>query len=213
MERKNIFHVDRTLGKRTTKDLLLRSVMAFTLVHQPTLITASPDSQHHLDSSAREQVSERASVFEDKTPNVPEIVVFPSPIQEITVKPETAKNLQPSTEVTAPDWTLDPEISFYGPGLYGRRTACGLELTKDLKGVAHRDLPCGTNVTFEWEGIIRTFPVVDRGPYVDGRIFDLTGGACMDFKTEQHPKGHCLTGRINYIIEKIPSNFVSEKAF
>lgn len=64
--------------------------------------------------------------------------------------------------------------SWYGPGLYGNRTACGQELTTSLPGVAHRRLPCGTRVTLAHRGRFVTVPVVDRGPYVDGLTFDLT---------------------------------------
>ena len=50
-------------------------------------------------------------------------------------------------------WRHDPNISWYGPGLYGNGTACGQKLTKDLVGVAHRTLPCGTLVTFRYKGV------------------------------------------------------------
>lgn len=127
------------------------------------------------------------------------IVTIPPRVPLVSIEPISEPTPKPTPE---PDWKLDPEISFYGPGFYGNRTACGETLTTLLKGVASKTLPCGTLVTFNWEGITRTFPVVDRGPYVNGRIFDLTGGACMAFKTPEHPKGHCFTGPINYIIEK-----------
>lgn len=116
------------------------------------------------------------------------IVNIPPRVPQVFEKP----TFEPTTP---PDWKLDPEISWYGPNFYGKRTACGLELTKDLLGVAHRDLPCGTLVAFKWEDKQITVPVVDRGPYVDGRIFDLTGGACVALD-------HCFTGPINYRIEK-----------
>ncbi|HEV2769630.1 MAG TPA: peptidoglycan-binding protein, partial [Solirubrobacteraceae bacterium] len=64
--------------------------------------------------------------------------------------------------------------SWYGPGLYGNRTACGQALTTSLQGVAHRAQPCGTRVTLAHRGRFVTVPVVDRGPYVDGLTFDLT---------------------------------------
>jgi len=86
------------------------------------------------------------------------------------------------------------EVSWYGPGFYGRRTACGQALTADLVGVAHRSLPCGTAVQFRWNGRIVTAPVVDRGPYVRGRIWDLTPGLCALLD-------HCYTGPITW---KIP---------
>jgi rare lipoprotein A len=90
-------------------------------------------------------------------------------------------------------WHRDREISWYGPGFYGRRTACGLALTRGLVGVAHRTLPCGTLVTFRnpSNGRTVTMPVVDRGPYVSGRTWDLTGGACLKL-------GHCYTGSIEW---------------
>lgn len=130
-------------------------------------------------------------VYEARTDNLTVSIPPPVPADFENSVPE------PTPKV---DWKVDPEISWYGPNFYGKRTACGLELTTELKGVASRDLPCGTPVTFNWEGMTLTFPVVDRGPYVEGRIFDLTGGACMAFQNAEHPKGHCLTGPINYVI-------------
>ncbi len=66
--------------------------------------------------------------------------------------------------------------SWYGPGFYGNRTACGQTFTSRLMGVAHRTLPCGYMVTIRYRGRYRTVPVVDRGPHVRGRDFDLTEG-------------------------------------
>jgi len=78
--------------------------------------------------------------------------------------------------------------SYFGPGLYGNRTACGLTLTTTLQGVAHRTLPCGTLVHLSYAGHDVTVPVVDRGPNVAGREFDLTYAtklalACPDLCT------------------------------
>ena len=41
-------------------------------------------------------------------------------------------------------------------------------------GVANKTLPCGTLVTLRYGGRTVRVPVVDRGPYVEGREFDLT---------------------------------------
>ena len=65
--------------------------------------------------------------------------------------------------------------SWYGPGLYGNETACGQTLTRSTWGTAHRSLDCGTTVTFRYRGRVVPAPVVDRGPFVGGRSFDLTG--------------------------------------
>jgi rare lipoprotein A (RlpA)-like double-psi beta-barrel protein len=97
----------------------------------------------------------------------------------------------PLGTIVIPTWHFDNNISWYGPGFYGNRTACGVAMTESLVGVAHRTLPCGTKITFRnpANGRVVTMPVVDRGPYVDGRDWDLTGGACLKL-------GHCYTGTI-----------------
>jgi rare lipoprotein A (peptidoglycan hydrolase) len=88
-------------------------------------------------------------------------------------------------------WHHDPDISWYGPGLYGNGTACGQTMTRTLVGVAHRSLPCGTLVTFRYNGVTLTLPVIDRGPYVSGRTWDLSAGACAKLR-------HCFTGTIDW---------------
>jgi rare lipoprotein A (peptidoglycan hydrolase) len=67
--------------------------------------------------------------------------------------------------------------SWYGPGLYGNETACGQILRATTIGVAHRSLPCGTAVKFVFEGRAVIAPVIDRGPFVKGRAWDLTAAA------------------------------------
>jgi rare lipoprotein A (peptidoglycan hydrolase) len=88
-------------------------------------------------------------------------------------------------------WRFDPNISWYGPGLYGNGTACGQTLTKELVGVAHRTLPCGTMVTFRYNGRTVSAPVIDRGPYAAGRTWDLSKGLCTLLD-------HCFTGTIEW---------------
>jgi hypothetical protein len=66
------------------------------------------------------------------------------------------------------------KATWYGPGSYGSRTACGKKLTKRTLGVAHRSLPCGTRVEFYLRGRRLTVPVIDRGPFVRGVTWDLT---------------------------------------
>jgi rare lipoprotein A len=64
--------------------------------------------------------------------------------------------------------------TWYGPGLWGRTTACGVRLTKATLGVAHRTLPCGTLVSVSFGGRQVQVPVIDRGPFAHGASFDLT---------------------------------------
>jgi rare lipoprotein A (peptidoglycan hydrolase) len=77
-------------------------------------------------------------------------------------------------------WTLEPKSGIqvsvasvftdYGLGL-----ACGGVLGRHQLGVAHKTAPCGTLITFTYAGRSLTVPVIDRGPYIAGREWDLTG--------------------------------------
>jgi hypothetical protein len=67
--------------------------------------------------------------------------------------------------------------TWYGPGFYGKRTACGARLAPTTIGVAHKTLPCGTRVTFYHAGHFVTVPVIDRGPFRRGVAWDLTAAA------------------------------------
>jgi rare lipoprotein A len=70
--------------------------------------------------------------------------------------------------------------TWYGPGFFGKQTACGIALTPDLQGVAHRSLPCGTRVAITYAGRAIMLPVIDRGPYgVAGAEWDLTQAAAL----------------------------------
>jgi rare lipoprotein A (peptidoglycan hydrolase) len=63
------------------------------------------------------------------------------------------------------------EASWYGGG---GSLACGGWLSSSTMGVANKTLPCGTLVTLRYGGRSVRVPVIDRGPYVEGREFDLT---------------------------------------
>jgi hypothetical protein len=77
-------------------------------------------------------------------------------------------------------WTMEPKTGTrvsvasvfrdYGLGL-----ACGGLLGRNELGVAHKTAPCGTLITFTYAGRSLTVPVIDRGPYIAGREWDLTG--------------------------------------
>jgi hypothetical protein len=75
-------------------------------------------------------------------------------------------------------WSLEPRQGVSVASVfraYGDGLACGGVLGRDQLGVAHKTAPCGTLVTFTYAGRSLTVPVIDRGPYVAGREWDLTG--------------------------------------
>lgn len=74
--------------------------------------------------------------------------------------------------------------SWYGPGLYGGRTGCGGTLHPGRLGVAHKTLPCGTKVTLRHGGRRVRVAVIDRGPYVGAREYDLTEATARRLRFE-----------------------------
>jgi rare lipoprotein A len=78
------------------------------------------------------------------------------------------------------------QASWYGPGLYGGHLGCGGTLTAGKLGVAHKSLPCGSKVTLRHAGRTLRVRVIDRGPYVGGREFDLTAATARRL----HFSGH-----------------------
>ena len=64
--------------------------------------------------------------------------------------------------------------TWYGPGFWGNRTACGQTLRRRTVGVAHRTLPCGSKVVVRYEGRYLRTKVIDRGPFANDAQWDLT---------------------------------------
>jgi rare lipoprotein A len=76
--------------------------------------------------------------------------------------------------------------SWYGPGLFGNRLGCGGTLSAGSLGVANKSLPCGTKVTLRHRGRVVRVPVIDRGPYVGGREYDLTAATAQKLGFSGH---------------------------
>src|SRR3954447_24920186 len=89
----------------------------------------------------------------------------------------TEPTAQPSS--AAGSWTVYKAATWYGPGFWGHSTACGTTLTPTTLGVAHRKLPCGTQVTFSYGTASVTATVIDRGPFHPGYAWDLTKRTAM----------------------------------
>ena len=72
--------------------------------------------------------------------------------------------------------TYQGQASFYGPGFYGNKTANGEIYRSGTMTAAHRSLPFGTRVrvTNLNNGRSTVVRINDRGPYVGGRIIDLS---------------------------------------
>jgi rare lipoprotein A (peptidoglycan hydrolase) len=91
----------------------------------------------------------------------------------------TGRQAVSRTHATKSTATHGTQIAtWFGPGFYGQKTACGQTMTPVIVGVASRTLPCGTLVLVNFNGHRLTVPVIDRGPYAhNGATWDLTWGA------------------------------------
>jgi len=71
------------------------------------------------------------------------------------------------------------QASWYGPGFYGNRTAYGEIYRPGTMTAAHPYLPFGTRVrvTNRYNGRSVVVRINDRGPYVGGRIIDVSEAA------------------------------------
>jgi rare lipoprotein A (peptidoglycan hydrolase) len=65
-----------------------------------------------------------------------------------------------------------------GDGLIGNGMACGSKLTASVMAVANRSLACGTSVRIKIGSSVVVAKVMDRGPWVSGRTFDLAPAVC-----------------------------------
>jgi len=85
----------------------------------------------------------------------------------------------PAFADTLPDWIQQGRVSWYGPGFHGRVTANGETFDTHQLTMAHRSLPFGSEVrvTNLENGRSVVLRVNDRGPYVRGRIADLSRAA------------------------------------
>jgi len=87
-----------------------------------------------------------------------------------------------ATSFTALAQTQSGKASFYSKKFTGRKTANGERLHHDSLTCAHKTYPFGTllKVTNPENGVHVIVRVTDRGPYVKGRIIDLSVRAAKE---------------------------------
>jgi rare lipoprotein A len=78
----------------------------------------------------------------------------------------------------------DGEASYYGRELAGNRTASGERFNPQALTAAHRTLPMGTRVrvTNKANGMSVIVRINDRGPFVRGRILDISLAAARQIQ-------------------------------
>lgn len=90
------------------------------------------------------------------------------------------------------------KASWYGPGFHGRATASGERFNQSSMTAAHKTLPFGTRlkVTNKRNGKSVVVRINDRGPFIRGRVLDLSKGAA-------HQIGMVRSGSAPVCISKI----------
>jgi rare lipoprotein A len=98
--------------------------------------------------------------------------------------------------------------SWYGPHHQGRRTASGTRFDPRALTAAHGSLPLGTLVLVEnlANGRRVALRITDRGPYVQGRIVDLSQAAAQHLGLEQQGLG--LVG-LTVLAQALPLHLAS----
>lgn len=81
--------------------------------------------------------------------------------------------------------------SWYGPGFHGKKAASGERFNQNALTAAHKSLPFGTSVkvTDQRTGKSIQVRINDRGPYVKGRIIDLSKAAATQLGIRGAGKG------------------------
>lgn len=159
-------------------------------------VEAPPSSPPHRDFDLGTTTTTTVAPARPATPVAPRTVraradrSSNSPRPSVAPPPTTPTSVGPAAP--AGGWKK-AQASWYGPGFYGNGTACGQRYTPELAGVAHKTLRCGTLVAFRHQGREVVVPVIDRGPYVTGRMWDLSAATCRAL-------GHCFTGTLEYRI-------------
>lgn len=71
----------------------------------------------------------------------------------------------------------DGGASWYGPGFHGRRTANGERFDQNALTAAHKTLKFGSLVEVTYRGRSVVVRINDAGPFVRGRVIDLSRAA------------------------------------
>ena len=103
--------------------------------------------------------------------------------------------LRPAADTKSPDLTVDREVgvaSFYGARFHRLLTASGERFNMYGMTAAHRTLPFGTRVrvTNLRNGRAVVVQINDRGPFVKGRVIDLSYAAARKLLMVQRGTEH-----------------------
>lgn len=125
-------------------------------------------------------------------PNIPvsgceEVAMAPLPKASLEAELNRVVRKAAAAAPERPAFEQTGKASWYGPGFHGRKTASGVPFNQHAMTAAHRTLPLGTDVKVTSLETGRTVfvRINDRGPYIDGRIIDLSKRAASELGMEE----------------------------
>jgi len=157
-------------------------VAGVSIVDLPALREIAPTTFTALIASAAVATTASGPTTGESSTDVTTIPAAPAVLAVMApARPPSPAAVAPSPAPLTPAVVALPEqldaivlASWYGPGFYGNRTACGQTYSPEILGVAHLTLPCGAGLTLTHGSRSITVTVIDRGPYIAGRTLDLS---------------------------------------
>jgi rare lipoprotein A (peptidoglycan hydrolase) len=128
-------------------------------------------------SNLSQRISE-LSQSSDQSMEVPQ-VTNESNSSDATIQKTSVESGRKKSSRTVAKHALSGTASWYGPRFHGKKTASGEIYDQYKLTAAHKTLPLGTKarVTNLDNGTTVEVEINDRGPFIEGRIIDLSRAA------------------------------------
>jgi rare lipoprotein A len=97
--------------------------------------------------------------------------------------------------LSSSSYAKDANVSWYGPGFHGKKTASGKIFNQNAMTAAHKTLKFGTKIKLTHKGKSVIVTINDRGPFIKNRTFDISKAAakrlnCTGVCRMQYQKVH-----------------------
>jgi rare lipoprotein A len=98
---------------------------------------------------------------------------------DVTIQKASVESGRKTSSKPVTKHALNGKASWYGPGFHGKKTASGEIYNQHKLTAAHKTLPLGTKarVINLDNGNTVEVEINDRGPFIEGRIIDLSRAA------------------------------------
>jgi rare lipoprotein A len=182
---------------------LLTALLLSACQHAPVPLVDAPAPPYAVPGAPMARAAEspaaptREAAPTDALVKAPDIAPDTAPAaMEPVVRPQTAAAPSAPLVPGPVDWAptaATPEVgiaSWYGHRFHGRRTASGEPFDMHGFSAAHRQLPLGSyaRVHNPANGRLALVRINDRGPFIKGRVIDLSHAAALHLGVTQRPQ-------------------------